>query len=225
MKIGKTRSLMLTCFVVALLLLTGCASSLVRDLQDCVSVSVGTGSATDKDGNKTSVPALAADIQIGFITHPSLATTLSTDSINYGWRDGDFRGEMNEFGMFEPWITFVEPPYFPIGSYLVLEQSKNINHSNHDSINQIIKFIKKDMYNGDTRFDESLYMKAGLWWPIPIFPEDNDVKMPFSLCELTNINAGVHLGYVTLRAGVNPLEFVELVFSLFGQGWDKRDRE
>jgi len=227
MKIGKTSSLMLACFAVALLLLTGCASPLVRDLQDCVSVSVGVGQMSNEDSEKKPFPVLAADVQLGFVTHPALATSW-TYSENIGWRDGDFRGVMREHAAYDPWVTVSNGGVLGLlGSYSAGSVRKG--GAEDDSTSQSLKSIFEDLYDGgeindkyDTTYWE--YLKLGLWTPIPpLYAED--VKMPYSLSELTNFNAGVHLGYVTLRVGVNPLEFIELVFTLFRQGWDERDRK
>ena len=237
MRSSKIKSIMLSCVAVVVLMLTGCAS-IVKDMQDCIYGSVGIGLGMSGIGF---VPALAADVQLGGVTHPALSTAPRIISGNLGWRDSDGLGDDSlvfpELSVAEPWTSIDMDDQFPHDinlSYVRLEyDTLLIDHSNYESSSQNLNSYIENIFSMDANLITEIkventyspFIKAGTWLPIPIPDIPDDVNKPFSLRELTNFNAGVHLGVFSIRAGVNPLEFVELLFTLFGQGWDERDRK
>ncbi len=226
----KVKLIVLPCVIATVLMLTGCAS-VIKDMQDVVNGSVGIGFTKENE-----MPVLGADVQLGFVTHPALSTSGETFCVNYGWRNGDHRGSMLEFAVSEPWMTIAFPKLKLLNlSYAVSGfGSDAVDIWNRESRKQYFESHREDLLgkntNLDTKDDDdpfpplSTYKKLGAWLPIPLPDIPSNINHPFTLRELTNFNAGVHLGFITLRAGVNPLEFVELVFSLFGLGWDELDR-
>jgi hypothetical protein len=183
------------------LFLTACAPGRLADLKDVGKLSLGTGIG------------LSVDAQLGALTHPSLGFAQKQGAIGYDGRESDdffysarvsfpqsiFTARAEGAGILEAlnstgWVVSYKQPSL---QKALEEADKFLSRKPPREFGQI---IDGRTYGGTQR--------TGHWLPIP---GRTDAGPYFTYNALTDFNAGLMVGPFAGRAGVNPLELVDLL--------------
>ena len=160
-----------------------------------------TGCATERiadlrDCGRLSVgvgPGLCADVKIGDLTHPSLGLMSTTHRV--GHENRDISGFWTECEAAFPLVVI--PNVMGPGPHFFMSYGADLVAEGHDGA------LEK-------------FHRVGFWLPFERRKLDDDELGMSAFNTTTDLQAGITLGVVSARAGVNPLEILDFLLGFAG---------
>ena len=206
------------CLVSALLLLAGAAGcsapGRLEDVKDCGSFSLGLGYG------------VSAEVEIGALAHPTFGSPCRTYRVGHDSRRVTGLWEEEEAVIPFSWCTTLVTcvPHQPLyglntslARYQRLRECSTPSNDAEAKDKWTLEYRKRGARERRT-YD---FLILG-------FPERDEFLAPLgNVKEITDLEVGLTLGCVSCRAGINPLEIVDLLLGLAGAdiAGDDPDRE